>query len=121
MPLARSLMALDCDGTVAISGGPVSMEVVAEMARKHHVFVVGNKALAQITGLPCSGAIKGLICSGLEYPGGKSQALKDWAELFPQYKMRFVIDDNPAQYEKGWEGWQFFSPQDFIAKVVPIL
>jgi len=97
------------------------METVALMARNHHVFVIGNKALAQATGLPCSGSIKGLICSGLEYPGGKSQALRDWAELFPQYKVRMVVDDNPAQYEGGWDGWEFFSPEKFMARVAPIL
>ena len=121
MTLARSLIALDCDGTVAIAGGPLSMEIVGKLFREHHVFIIGNKALAQQAGAPNAGIIKGLLCSGLDYPGGKSQALKDWAVLFPQYKLRFIIDDTPAQYLGGWDGWAFFTPQEFIEKVVPIL
>jgi hypothetical protein len=119
--MARSLIALDCDGTVQIANGPIPMDVVAKLYREHQVFIIGNKALAQLTGAPNAGFHKGLLCSGLEYPGGKSQALRDWAKLYPQFKIRMVIDDNPAQYLDGWEGWQFFSPQEFLDKVVPIL
>lgn len=97
------------------------MEVVGKLCRDHHVFIVGNKALATLMGAPNAGIMKGLLVSGLDYPGGKSQCLKDWAEMFPQYKMRIVIDDTPAQYLGGWDGWAFFTPTEFMQKVVPVL
>jgi hypothetical protein len=122
MPLGRSLIALDCDGTVEGANGPIPMALIQRMAARHHVFIIGNKALCAATGLPCAGSLDGQFCSGLEYtPGGKSAALKRWAEYYPQFQLRFVIDDTPAQYLNGWDGWAFFSPRDFLAKVAPLL
>jgi hypothetical protein len=112
------LIAVDCDGTVNISNGPVSVKDVMALVQTDKVFVIGNKALAQLTGLPNAGALRGMMVSGLDYPGGKSQALRDWKQAFPGMDEYVVVDDSPAQYQEGWDGWTFYLPAQFNREVL---
>jgi len=112
------LIAMDCDGTVSISSGPVQLQDVLALAQTDRVFVIGNRALATLTGLPNAGALRGLDVSGLEYPGGKSQALADWREAYPGMDDYIVVDDQPGQFHGGWPGWHFYLPGAFNAVVL---
>jgi hypothetical protein len=117
MSMKRTLIALDCDGTVDIAGGPVPLGLVRDLAARPEVFVfiIGNHALKNVTGLPLASDWLGLTLSGLEYPGGgKSRALKDWRTQLDDYERYVVVDDNPTQYLEGWDGWEFFLPADFV-------
>jgi hypothetical protein len=112
------LIAVDCDGTVSISSGCVQLQDVLALAQTDRVFVIGNRALAALTGLPNAGALLGLDVSGLEYPGGKTQALADWQAAFPGMDDYIVVDDQPGQYRGGWPGWHFYLPGAFNVMVL---
>lgn len=98
----RWLVAMDCDGTVDISGGPIPVRLVTDLARRHVVFVIGNPTLAQRTGLPG------------DQTGGKSATLERWKFLHPGLDRYIVVDDTPTQYEQGFRGWEFMLPTEFL-------
>jgi hypothetical protein len=117
----RVLIAMDCDGTVDIANGPIPLAVVRGLTKRPDVviFIIGNHALKNFVEAPLASDWLGLTLSGLEYPGGgKSKALEDWKSRMPGFDRYIVVDDQPAQYLRGWEGWEFYLPVDFMVQFV---
>jgi hypothetical protein len=101
----RALIAWDCDGTVDIAGGPVPLELVRELCAKHVCFCIGARTLTNFVSIPWD-----------QFPS-KSVALARWKLLYPDLDRYVVVDDSPFQYDAGWEGWEFFSPLEFLREV----
>ncbi|MCI4357368.1 MAG: hypothetical protein L3K18_09605 [Thermoplasmata archaeon] len=97
------LIAVDCDGTVDVSGGPVPLELLKKLSERHTLFIIGNPWLAQ--------HLPGIVPDQV---GGKSATLKRWKAERPKHDRYIVVDDMPHQYEQGWEGWEFFTPVQFV-------
>ncbi len=115
----RYLIMLDCDGTMEVSNGPVKVADVVELSQYHDFVIVGNPILQRWLPFKTTGSLIGQDgMGGVAYPGSKSQALADWKTRFPALRRYIVVDDDPSQYPVGWQGWEFFSPQEFIEKVL---
>jgi hypothetical protein len=96
------VIAMDCDGTVDISNGPIPLQLVVDLAKTDIVFVIGNRILADRTGLLWD-----------QHPT-KSDALKRWKENHPEASEFLVVDDNPMQYPWGWSDWKWYFPDEFL-------
>lgn len=111
------LVAIDCDGTVEISGGPVTlMQLRNWQVLGHRVLVIGNVVLQHygFEGVRDQAGPR----SGLEY--GKSRALREWSTAFPGHDRYLVVDDNPAQYAEGIPApWELLSPSAFMGILPP--
>jgi hypothetical protein len=105
--MSKIVIAMDCDGTVDISAGPVPLEAVRKLAEKYIMFCIGAQTLVNFVSIPWDQA------------GGKSAALVRWKQYVSADRY-IVVDDNPAQYQ-GWDGWEFYSPQEFKDKILPTL
>lgn len=101
----KALIAWDCDGTVDISAGPIPLALVRELCEKHICFCIGARTLTNFISIPWD-----------QYPT-KSVALARWKRTYPGLDRYIVVDDTPSQYDGGWEGWEFFSPEEFLKEV----
>jgi len=101
----KVVIAMDCDGTVDVSAGPIPLDMVRALAQRHTVFCIGSRTLVNFVSLPWD-----------QHPT-KSAALARW-RLVPADRY-IVVDDTPAQYSTGWAGWEFFDPLTFRDKVAP--
>lgn len=115
----KALIAIDCDGCIETpdSAGPIKLSQLIELSKHHHLFIIGDSKLKKHIDLTLSGAVIGIpSLSGISYPLGKSQALRDWKRAFPDYVKYIVVDDNKTQYQ-GWDGWEFILPEDFVKDI----
>jgi hypothetical protein len=120
----KSLIAMDCDGCVETpdSAGPIKLEQLMELSKKHDIFIIGDSKLKKHIDLPLSGEVINIpSLSGISYPGGKSMALMQWRIKYPTtYQRYIVVDDKPQQY-MGWFGWEFMLPDEFVRRIQELL
>lgn len=102
------ILAIDTDGTLEISKGPVPLSLVRMIATRFPVYAIGNQSCLAFLEIRTPYRNTGIPL------GHKSRALRWIQEQHPLDETRWVVDDTPAQYAEGWEGWEFFSPADFV-------
>ncbi len=108
--------AFDRDDTVSTSRGPVPIDLVRELSRKHVVYAIGNQKLREEADIPGDEDLSGSfpiknIFQRLTM--SKPEKLERIKEKHPGCEKYIVVDDVDLRTP---EGWNYFSPQEFVSK-----
>jgi len=95
------VFAFDRDGTVDTSSGPISLEIVIELAKKYIVYAYGNQLLSREANIPYAEGVT------------KRDRLIWLMNQYPDAEEYIVVDDVPIDVE----GWKYYKPEEFM-KVV---
>jgi hypothetical protein len=106
-------IAIDVDGTLEVGSppGPIKLSWIKILQdHGHQLVLIGNRSLLSYVQLP--------YCPTHGDGSLKSDELDYWRERLTGIDRWLVVDDNPAQYRRGFRGWDHFMPRNFLEEVL---